>query len=149
RFRFGEPFIVKIVLEADENIGEVLLGFSFVTKLGYEIMGTSAHDGGSRSSIRTGRNEFTCKVEPMILNPGTYFLRAAAFVHDHVFDHIDEVMRFEVEAAAANLGLAPQNHCVGDVYVPYKWIHQDARVEESADVVNEMHSKRILPICRN
>ena len=121
RFRFGEPFRVNIVVEADKDVGEVLLGFSFITNMGYEIMGTAAHDGGSGSVIRRGRNEFTCEINPMILNPGTYFLRAAIFVHERIFDHIDEVMQFEIETAATDVTLAPKNHYVGDVYVPYKW----------------------------
>lgn len=121
RFRFGEPFVVKIVVDAQENIGEVLLGFSFTTNIGHEIMGSSAHDGGSRSVIKRGRNEFQCKIDPMILTPGSYFLRAAVFALGRVFDHIDEIMRFEVEAAASNERPLPKNHYVGDVYVPYKW----------------------------
>lgn len=122
RFQFGEPFYVNIVIESDIDIGEVIFGFSFITQMGYEIMGSAAHDGGSRSVIRKGTNEFSCKVSPMILNPGTYFIRAAIFVVHKLFDHIDEVMRFEVEAAPVDASLAPKNHYVGDVYVPYKWV---------------------------
>jgi hypothetical protein len=57
----------------------------------------------------------------MILIPGSYYLRAAVFALGRVFDHIDEIMRFEVEAAATNEGALPKNHYVGDVYVPYTW----------------------------
>jgi hypothetical protein len=39
RFRFGEPFVVKIVVDAQEDIGEVLSGFSFITNMNREIMG--------------------------------------------------------------------------------------------------------------
>jgi lipopolysaccharide transport system ATP-binding protein len=124
RFRFGEPFLVNIIVESDENIGEVALGFSFITNLGHEIMGTAAHDGGSHSIIRRGKNEFTCKIDPMILNPGKYFLRAAVFAFGRLFDHIDEVMRFEIEAVSANVSLLPKGHYVGDVYMSYKWTDQ-------------------------
>ena len=121
RFRFGEPFLVKITVSASQNIGSVALGFSFVGRTGYEIMGTAAHDGNSASAIRQGGNEFLCKIEPMILNPGLYTIRAAIFIAGQLFDHVDEVMQFEVEAAAKDVSLAPRDHYVGDVYVPYKW----------------------------
>jgi lipopolysaccharide transport system ATP-binding protein len=141
RFRFGEPFLVKIVVEADRNIGEVLLGFSFITNMGHEIMGTAAHDGGSRSVIKSGRNQFVCRIDPMILNPGRYLLRAAIFVFDRVFDHIDEVMRFEIEAAVVNAAAAPMNHYVGDVYVPYEWNDGNKFLGQPD---SETRSKRIL-----
>jgi lipopolysaccharide transport system ATP-binding protein len=141
RFRFGEPFLVQIIVEADRDIGEVLLGFSFITNMGHEIMGTAAHDGGSGSFIKPGRNRFVCKIDPMILNPGRYFLRAAIFVVGQIFDHVDEVMRFEVEAAATKVTVAPKNHYVGDVYVPYEWSDQN---EVLGQQNSETHSKAIL-----
>ena len=128
RFRFGESIVVNVSVESDSDIGEVVLGFSFFTRLlGYEIMGTVAHDGGSRSAITKGKNEFSCEVSPMILNPGVYFIRAAIFKIGQTFDHIDEVMEFEVEDAAADASLAPKSHYVGDVYVPYRWTDRNLR----------------------
>lgn len=144
RFRFGEPFVVKIAVDANEDIGEVLLGFSFITNMGHEIMGTAAHDGGSHSIIKRGRNEFTCKIDPMILNPGSYFLRAAVFTVGCVFDHIDEVMRFEIEAAAADASRLPKNHYVGDVYVPYAWTDQSGHFDKQIDADNDARSKETL-----
>jgi hypothetical protein len=84
-------------------------------------MGTAAHDGGISPTIKQGDNGFSCKVDPMILTPGKYFIRAAIFNFDHLFDHIDEVMTFEIEGVANDINLIPKGHYVGDVYLPYKW----------------------------
>jgi lipopolysaccharide transport system ATP-binding protein len=131
KYRFGEPFYVDIGIAAQREIGEAVFGFSFISRTGYEIMGTAAQDGGSRSIIRKGQNQFRCKVDPMILNPGIYYVRAAIFTPTEIFDHVDEVTEFEIEGAAVDATVAPKNHYVGDVYVRYEWTRYDSEQNDS------------------
>ena len=119
--RQSEPMIVRIEIEAEKRIDQVLFGFSFISADGIEIMGTTAHDGGGPNSLDGGKQIFDCEIRPMILCPGRYFIRAAIFTRNELFDHIDELISFEVVSAAYVLSSVPENHMVGYVYVPYKW----------------------------
>jgi lipopolysaccharide transport system ATP-binding protein len=120
-FSFGQPFVVELCLRADKEISDAILGFSFVDGTGHEIMGTSMHDSGQRCHLAKGDNRFRCTVDPMILTPGSFTLRAAVFKPGVVFDHIDELMSFEIVDAAVDLEKTPKNHFVGDVFLKYDW----------------------------
>jgi lipopolysaccharide transport system ATP-binding protein len=121
-FLFGQPFRVKIGVRARRNIGEALLGFSFVTRMGAEIMGTALADSGLQGYIEEGVTFYRCDVDPMILTPGQYTIRAAIFEPEGIrFDHIDAVMSFEVLDAPFDLARLPKSHYVGDVFLKYNW----------------------------
>jgi hypothetical protein len=64
---------------------------------------------------------FRCLIDPNPLVPGKYFLRAAIFHGGDLFDHIDEVLSFLVSPSIASAQATPSSHCVGHVYIPYKW----------------------------
>jgi ABC-type polysaccharide/polyol phosphate transport system ATPase subunit len=120
-FGFGEPFAVKITVLCTRKVQDVLLGFSFISSDGIEIMGTAAHDGGVRCNLNKGISVLECEISPMILTPGKFILRAAVFSRDEIYDHIDEILEFDVLDVPAARALVPQNHYVGLVHVPYKW----------------------------
>jgi lipopolysaccharide transport system ATP-binding protein len=120
-FAFGEPFTVRLTMACNRNVEDMILGFSFISADGIEIMGTSAHDGGITCDFAKGRTVLECEVSPMMLTPGKFILRAAVFRRDELFDHIDEIMEFEVLDVPAADGALPLNHHVGLVYAPYRW----------------------------
>jgi lipopolysaccharide transport system ATP-binding protein len=121
-FLFGQPFRVNIRIRSRTNIGHALLGFSFFSRLGNEVMGTSLADSGIEEYIEEGITFYQCDVDPMILTPGTYTIMAAVFKPEViVYDHIDAVMSFEVLDASADLARSPKNHYVGDVFLKYRW----------------------------
>jgi lipopolysaccharide transport system ATP-binding protein len=119
--RQGEPMVVRLHIEAKARIDQVLFGFSFVSADGTEIMGTTAHDGGIPNHLETGFHIFNCTITPMILCPGRYYIRAAIFRHSEAFDHIDEMIGFDVLNIAFDLSNTAANHLVGHVYLPFKW----------------------------
>jgi lipopolysaccharide transport system ATP-binding protein len=121
-FLFGQPFRVEIGVRARRNVGEALLGFSFVTRMGAEIMGTTLADSGIQGYLEEGVTFYRCDVDPMILTPGQYTIRAAIFQPEGIrFDHIDAVMSFEVLDAPFDLARLPKSHYVGDVFLKYNW----------------------------
>jgi lipopolysaccharide transport system ATP-binding protein len=119
----GEPFTIRLQIKVEKMLEAVLFGFSFVAADGTEIMGSTARDCGITDRLETGIQTFSCKVDPMILNPGRYYIRAAIFRKNEVFDHIDELIAFDVLNVAHNLLLSPVDHLVGMVYVPFEWRH--------------------------
>jgi len=120
-FLFGEPFRVRLTAESRVPLKDVVLGFSFVTRDGVELQGTAAHDGGVGGDLPAGRHTLECVVDPMVLTPGQYTIRAAMFRTEEVFDHIDSLTSFTVEHASAEIHSTPSSHWVGHVYLPYRW----------------------------
>lgn len=118
---FGEPVKVRLKIHSLANIETVTLGFSFITSDGIELMGTAVHDSGIKCDLVTGTNYFECDVSPMLLTPGRFTIRAAVFTRLELFDHIDEIMGFEVIDLRLEDSDIPINHYVGMVYYPYKW----------------------------
>jgi lipopolysaccharide transport system ATP-binding protein len=130
-FLFGQPFRVTIGIRASKNIGHAILGFSFVSRLGADIMGTALADSGIEGYIREGVTFFRCYVDPMILTPGEYTIRAAIFqAEGMIFDHLDAVMSFEVLDAPFDVTRLPKNHYTGDVFLKYHWEMMDRLGEE-------------------
>ena len=127
-FLFGQPFRVNIGIRASRNIGHALFGFSFVSPLGVEIMGTTLSDSGIEGYIEQGITHYRCDVDPMVLTPGTYTIRAAIFQPQGLeFDYIDTVMSFEVLDAPFDVGRLPKSHYVGDIFLKYRWQIIDRR----------------------
>ena len=120
-FLFGEPLTVEIAFESSITKEDVVLGFSFITSDGVELMGTCAHDGGVKTSIEPRSYSYQCAIDPNMLVPGKYFIRAAIFLGGELYDHIDEVMLFEVAPAIASTDDTPSSHYVGHVYFGYQW----------------------------
>jgi lipopolysaccharide transport system ATP-binding protein len=121
-FLFGQPFQVNMAIRASRNIGNIRFGFSFVSRLGVEIMGTTVSDAGIEAYIEEGINHYRCDVDPMILTPGIYTIRAAIFHPQGLqFDYIDAVMSFEILDAPFDLGRLPKGHYVGEVFLKYRW----------------------------
>jgi lipopolysaccharide transport system ATP-binding protein len=130
-FLFGEPFRVNIRIRARKNIENAILGFSFTSRLGAEIMGTSLADSGIEGRLQEGITFLRCDIDPMILTPGQYTIRAAIFHADGIsFDYIDAVMSFEVLDAPFDVARVPKNHYVGDVFLKYHWQIMDRLGEE-------------------
>ncbi|MDF3056769.1 MAG: tagH 2 [Rariglobus sp.] len=120
----GEPVRISISVHATKRIPNATFGFSFVTADGVEVMGSTATDEGISHELSAGVHQFSCLVEPMILNPGRYYIRAAIFSSSEVFDHIDEMIGVDVLSAASDQAHAPGNHWVGHVYLSYNWKHE-------------------------
>jgi lipopolysaccharide transport system ATP-binding protein len=122
---FGQPFTVTIAVESTHHITNPLIGFSFLSSDDTEVIGTSAHDCGLNTDLRPGRQDFECVVDPMILTPGLYHLRAAIFQKAantiRLHDYIDHILTFRVGEASANLDVTPHGHYVGHVFVKYAW----------------------------
>jgi lipopolysaccharide transport system ATP-binding protein len=118
----GQNFIVDLSLSSSVSRSSVLMGFSFISSDEIEIMGTAAHDGGVELQMTPGEHAFRCFVSPNVLLPGRYAIRAAVFVPEkEVFDHINELLTFEISEVRANDSKTPSSHKVGHVYVPYQW----------------------------
>lgn len=118
---FKEPFRVRFGLECSISSEDVLVGFSFLSRDGREIIGTSAHDSGNITNLRPGYYNLTVRIDPNILNPGTYGLRAAIFKSSSLYHYIDELLSFCVAESAAGADAEPFRHLVGDVHVVYPW----------------------------
>ncbi|HEU4628925.1 MAG TPA: Wzt carbohydrate-binding domain-containing protein, partial [Gemmatimonadaceae bacterium] len=119
---FGEPVRVRLHVESRALLRDVVLGFSFVAADGTELQGTAVHDAGIPSDLEPGVQAFECRVDPMILTPGRYYLRAAVFRRKgELFDHIDEILAFDVLTVSADPAATPLNHYVGYAYLPYVW----------------------------
>jgi len=123
--RFGEPLVVSLQIEVRTNLDQVTLGFSFISIDGVEVMGSVAHDGGVTNNLEKGIQIYKCIVNPMILCPGRYYIRAAIFRYPELYDHIDEMIEFTVVNVAHDITVAPANHLVGHAYIPYKWQHKE------------------------
>ncbi|MBW7881361.1 MAG: ABC transporter ATP-binding protein [Caldilineaceae bacterium] len=119
--RMNEPIHIDLGLHAVQKLSNVVFGFSFVAADGTEIHGSTAHDSGIVTDLEPGNHLFSCHVDPMLLTPGRYYIRAAAFRHGESFDHIDEALAFDVSTASMAPDKAPLSHHVGYVYVPYQW----------------------------
>jgi lipopolysaccharide transport system ATP-binding protein len=136
-FAFGEPFDVRVGVSCESAVEDLTLGFSFITSDGIEFMGTAAHDGGVKCDLKAGMNMLECSISPMVLTPGTYIIRAAVFRHGgEVFDHIDEILEFEVHNVVAPDANVPQDHLVGMVHVPYRWRYLSPEHELELGAVN-------------
>jgi lipopolysaccharide transport system ATP-binding protein len=122
--RQGEPMSVRLHIEAKSTINPVLFGFSFISADGTEIMGSTAYDGGMPDCLNTGVHIFNCTIQPMILCPGRYFIRAAIFRRGELFDYIDEMIAFDVLNVASDLSVTPASHLVGHVYLPFQWHYE-------------------------
>jgi lipopolysaccharide transport system ATP-binding protein len=135
---FGEPVHVRLHVESRATLRDVVLGFSFVAADGTELQGTAVHDGGIPSDLEPGVQVFECRVSPMPLTPGRYYLRAAVFRRKgELFDHIDEILGFDVLTVSADPAATPQNHFVGYCYLPYAWRRVPAELVASAEVADE------------
>ena len=121
----AEPLRVRLSIISESCTEVVALGFSFISSDGTEVMGTCAHDGGFTGSLTIGPQSFTCTVDPMILAPGTFYIRAAIFTPSEVLDYIDELIAFEVSNASDNPTRTPIGHRVGYVYLPFNWKKTD------------------------
>jgi lipopolysaccharide transport system ATP-binding protein len=115
---FGEPAVMKITLRSLKTLNGVFVGFCFISSDGRELQGTSAHDSGS--TFQPGIYVLSCLIDPMMLVPGRYFIRAAIFRSETLYHRIDEVMQFEVLPVPHAPHLVP-THFVGDLYFPYRW----------------------------
>jgi homopolymeric O-antigen transport system ATP-binding protein len=114
RFRFSVRVLHRTV--------NTILGFSFITRDGIELQGTAAHDGGLPESLEEGLHFVECTVNPMLLVPGAYFLRAAIFSRTEEYEYLDEFLPFEVVPFADGRdGCLPPAHLVGHIYQPYEW----------------------------
>jgi len=120
-FRQNEPMVLTLTLQSQSSVDDVTFGFSFIAQDGTEIMGSVARDCGVAASIVAGTGKFECLVKPMILCPGRYTIRGAVFRLGEVFDHIDEMIDFDVLSSSMNLEIAPGSHQVGNVYLPFVW----------------------------
>ena len=118
---FGEAMTVEVSLESSRLLTGTVFGFSFVSADGRELQGTAAQDGGIESVIPAGRSGFECLIDPMILTPGTYYLRAAIYRPGILYHYIEEILRFEVLAISQHRRGAPSHNVVGDIYMPYQW----------------------------
>jgi lipopolysaccharide transport system ATP-binding protein len=130
---FGEPVRLRLTIRSERRLRHVMLGFSFVAVDGTEIQGTAMHDGGIANDLRIGSQVLECRVDPMLLTPGRYFLRAAIFAGTEFYEHIDEFLHFEVAPFGdVHEGRIPSSHYVGYVYQPYQWSIVSGGLEEKA-----------------
>lgn len=114
------PFIVRMVLELHRPLSDVYVGFSFVNQNGHELMGTTARDGGIDANFLSGTHVLECNVDPNILLPGRYYIRASLFQTNNRIDHIDLALKFRVTPYVSRTTTIPR-HFVGDTYVNYNW----------------------------
>ena len=121
-FCFGEPMRIRLHVESAAPLASVVLGFSFIAGDGTELQGAAVHDGGLASDLDAGVQTFECRVDPMVLTPGRYYLRGAVFRRKgELYDHIDEMLAFDVLTVSADASRTPASHYVGHVYLPYEW----------------------------
>ncbi len=120
-FLFGQPMRVRLTIQSKQEISGVTMGFSFIASDGAEILGTAVHDAGIPSDLHEGEQTLECLVDPMPLTPGQYYVRAAIFRPGEIYDHIDEMIGFQVLSAASADAATPTSHYVGYVYTPYEW----------------------------
>jgi lipopolysaccharide transport system ATP-binding protein len=119
---FGESVCLRLTLRSERNLRDVMLGFSFVAADGTEVQGTTARDGGIAKDLHQGSQVLECLVDPMLLTPGRYFLRAAIFSGTETYEHLDEFLPFEVAPYGdIENGKIPSRHYVGYVYQAYRW----------------------------
>ena len=120
-YMFGEPMNIKMLLISTQFYNQLTLGFSFIHADGSEVHGSTANDGLGEIDMLPGMNEFSCVVDPMLLTPGLYTLRAAVFKMGKQYDHIDDVLSFRVDTSTYNAKLSPHGHYVGYVFKKYQW----------------------------
>jgi len=114
-------FYVGFELESKIVERGLMVGFSFVSNDGIELIGSSSHDSGMPTSLPLGRHRFECKISPNQLLPGRYTLRAAIFNNVDIFDHIDDVLSFDIIDVGVNPDSMPSGHRVGYFYIPFEW----------------------------
>lgn len=119
-FAQGEPMVVRLTIVSDIALEGVLFGFSFISADGTEVQGTSAQDSGI-GRLAAGTSTFRCEVFPMVLCPGRWQVRGAIFRMNELFDHVDNMCGMRVLTTAHSIDVAPVNHVVGKIYLPYKW----------------------------
>ena len=127
-FREMETIQISFEIYSKQTINNVLFGFSIITSDGIEIMGSTAQDSKITNTICAGINRFKCLFDPMVLSPGRYSIRAAIFDSAQSYDHIDELISFDVSAISKDTTLSPSGHRVGHFYLPLKWNDQNNEI---------------------
>jgi lipopolysaccharide transport system ATP-binding protein len=118
---FAQPVRFRFALRVLRTVNAIL-GFSFITRDGIELQGSTAHKSGLPETLEEGLHFLECQVSPMLLVPGAYFLRAAIFSSMELYEYLDEFLPFEVLAFADGKdGKAPPAHFVGHVYQQFEW----------------------------
>jgi len=117
----GERFSIEFTINSSLNVKTLLYGFSFVSSDGVELIGTTAHDSGMPTLFERGNYTFRCYIEPNALLPGKYTIRGAIFTPSESFDHLEEIITFQVADFVAVTGAVPSSHRVGYFYLPFKW----------------------------
>jgi hypothetical protein len=113
---------IRLHVASAAPLASVVLGFSFIAADGTELQGAAVHDGGLASDLEAGAQTFECRVDPMPLTPGRYYLRGAVFRRKgELYDHVDEMLAFDVLTVSADPARTPSSHYVGYVYLPYEW----------------------------
>lgn len=118
---YGDAFKIRITILAKRRIQHPTFGFSFIAADGVEIQGSSVNDSVRDVVLNEGENIFECDISPVFLAPSRYYIRGAIFGVAEVFDHLDEILSFEVVNVAGPYLKEPIGHHVGYVFVPYTW----------------------------
>jgi lipopolysaccharide transport system ATP-binding protein len=114
---FQESFSIKMAVTNNLSRTNVTLGFSIVNSREEELFGSSVNDSIQNFKINEGLSLFECEINPNILLPGKYVLRAAIFTEFMIYDHIDEFLIFDV----IDRGETTNKHRVGKVFNEYLW----------------------------
>jgi lipopolysaccharide transport system ATP-binding protein len=120
-FCFGEPFRVRITIQAKVEMNDPVIGFWFMSADGTELHGSIVHDGGVRCHLLPGSQMFECVIEPMVLTPGRYSIRGLILRAGETCDQIEDMTQFEVLNIHHPGAITPQNYWFGHVYIPYRW----------------------------
>jgi lipopolysaccharide transport system ATP-binding protein len=124
-FHYGQPFKVQFGIESIENLDQVLVGYSFITANGTEIQGSTLNDFIASFTLKEGITKVECNVNPNILLPGLYNIRAAIIRKSKaslIYDYIENILSFEImNTSYDQRNSLPYPHCVGLVHVAYKW----------------------------
>jgi lipopolysaccharide transport system ATP-binding protein len=70
---FGKPVVIKIDIETEENINDVLCSISFISPEGAIV--TVINTEESPFSLKIGKNLLECNIKELRLIPGSYYLK--------------------------------------------------------------------------
>jgi lipopolysaccharide transport system ATP-binding protein len=118
---FRQSFTVNFRIESIVSRPFVLIGFSIVSRDGREIFGSSRHDFDQDHAIRPGIYTISAPINPNMLTPGQYTIRAAIFEKEILYHHIDDVAFFEISDGITQEEFDIQRHLVGDIHYKFVW----------------------------
>jgi lipopolysaccharide transport system ATP-binding protein len=95
----GDPLTVRMHYRVTQPVDEVVFGLSIRHESGPEIAGPNTRTSGVGAVRLTGNGYVDYTIDPLVLNPGKYYLAAAAVDQSmlHVYDYWYEAAELTVQ----------------------------------------------------